>query len=281
VRGTSLTNYGFTVASSANNLMFFGAGAFNGGVPTISSATGRLFIYPTEGTLARYVDFSNTSVKFSQLLLEGEGNQNNINLYVGGNGALRLTTTNSTNSIEFFTNNINRASIVASTGNVLINTTTDAGYKLDVNGTVRTGNLTVGNMLIGDVGGTRVFNTAGLAIDYGTLYPFSITGTSTASITPAGILTLKGVTHNYTGAETYRVQKTTNIGHLQINFDIVGSDAAAYNYGTRSGNVRIYPGEQSNINGYGNVIIGHNGTSSIVNPSITKYTIGKLDSFLA
>jgi hypothetical protein len=137
VRGTSLTDYGFTVANSTNNLMFFGAGASNGGLPTISSATGRLMIYPTEGTLTRYVDFSNTYVRFNQLILEGEGGQNNINLYVGGSGALRLTTTISTNPIEFFTNNINRASITASTGNFLINTTTDAGYKLDVNGTGR------------------------------------------------------------------------------------------------------------------------------------------------
>ena len=151
--------------------------------------------------------------------------------------------------------------VVNNAGNMLIGTTTDAGYKLDVNGTTRLGNLTLANggILLGDVGGTRVFNTAGLAIDYGALYPFSITGSGTITITPAGILTLKGVTHTYSATETYVVQKTTHIGHLQINFDISGSDATAYNYGTISGNVRIYPGEQSNGNGYGNVILAHNG----------------------
>ena len=151
--------------------------------------------------------------------------------------------------------------VVNNAGNMLIGTTTDAGYRLDVNGTVRTGNLTLagGSILLGDVGGTRVFNTAGLAIDYGALYPFSITGSGTVTITPAGILTLKGVTHTYSATETYVVQKTTHIGHLQINFDISGSDATAYNYGTISGNVRIYPGEQSNGNGYGSVVLGHNG----------------------
>jgi hypothetical protein len=38
------------------------------------------------------------------------------------------------------------ASINGTTGNVLINTTTDAGYKLDVNGTARVGVLTCGNI---------------------------------------------------------------------------------------------------------------------------------------
>jgi hypothetical protein len=159
VRGTSLTDYGFTVANSTNNLMFFGAGASNGGLPTISSATGRLFIYPTEGTLTRYVDFSNTYVRFNEVILEGAGGQNNINLYVGGNGALRLTTTISTNPIEFFTNNNNRASITASTGNFLIGTATDAGFRLDVNGTARVGNVQItGGSTAGVANTLRVFN---------------------------------------------------------------------------------------------------------------------------
>jgi hypothetical protein len=43
-----------------------------------------------------------------------------------------------------------RMRLIASTGNLLINTTTDAGYKLDVNGTARVnGNLTVGNTAAG------------------------------------------------------------------------------------------------------------------------------------
>lgn len=160
VKGTSLTDYGFTVANSANNLMFFGAGASNGGLPTISSATGRLMIYPTEGTLNRYVDFSNTSVRFNQLILEGEGGQNNINLSVGGSGALRLTTTISTNPIEFFTNNNNRASITASTGNFLIGTTTDAGFRLDVNGTARitgTGTATSNSFVVQNSASVQTF----------------------------------------------------------------------------------------------------------------------------
>jgi hypothetical protein len=48
------------------------------------------------------------------------------------------------NSLYFNANNAEKMRIVSGTGNVLINTTTDAGYKLDVNGTARVqGKLTV------------------------------------------------------------------------------------------------------------------------------------------
>jgi hypothetical protein len=39
--------------------------------------------------------------------------------------------------LQFGMNNVERMRLAASTGNVLINTTTDAGFKLDVNGTAR------------------------------------------------------------------------------------------------------------------------------------------------
>jgi len=55
-----------------------------------------------------------------------------------------------TGRIKFATNGSSTSQMtIASTGNVLINTTTDAGYKLDVNGTARvSGNTTLSNGLI-------------------------------------------------------------------------------------------------------------------------------------
>jgi hypothetical protein len=48
----------------------------------------------------------------------------------------------------FYSNGAERMRIVASTGNLLINTTTDAGFRLDVNGTARVvNNFTVGNVI--------------------------------------------------------------------------------------------------------------------------------------
>jgi hypothetical protein len=53
---------------------------------------------------------------------------------------------------------------IASTGNVLINTTTDAGFKLDVNGTVRTGVLTCGN-----INPSATTNVSGITFSMGTM----------------------------------------------------------------------------------------------------------------
>ena len=72
-----------------------------------------------------------------------------------GNGTeFNLVTVGSTH-ITFGTNSAERVRIGSTTGNVLINTTTDAGFKLDVNGTARVNTLTIG---LG--GGQQASNTA-------------------------------------------------------------------------------------------------------------------------
>jgi hypothetical protein len=71
----------------------------------------------------------------------------------GGIGGIGLRTSNGANAhISFYSGNADadfsteRLRLVASTGNLLINTTTDAGFRLDVNGTARvSGNLLVNN----------------------------------------------------------------------------------------------------------------------------------------
>ena len=60
------------------------------------------------------------------------------------------------------------------TGNLAINTTTDGGFKLDVNGTARTGALTVGGTL--SVGGGFVALAPQFQIT-GTIQPFAFSGT--------------------------------------------------------------------------------------------------------
>lgn len=69
----------------------------------------------------------------------------------GGTGGIGLRTSNGANAhISFYCGNADadfsteRMRLVASTGNLLINTTTDAGFRLDVNGTARVqGNTTI------------------------------------------------------------------------------------------------------------------------------------------
>jgi len=69
-------------------------------------------------------------------------------VYYGNYGSLGL---------RFLVSNVAQMTIASSTGNVLINTTTDAGYKLDVNGTARfSGNTYLaGDILVSNGGGTR------------------------------------------------------------------------------------------------------------------------------
>jgi hypothetical protein len=69
---------------------------------------------------------------------------NQINVIGSGSGGVALKTGNGANAhIRFYSGNSDidnspeRMRLVASTGNVLINTTTDAGFRLDVNGTAR------------------------------------------------------------------------------------------------------------------------------------------------
>ena len=63
-----------------------------------------------------------------------------------GSGETRLWANNGGYYLTFFSNGLERMRIPA-TGNVLIGTTTDAGYKLDVNGTARVGLSSAGNKL--------------------------------------------------------------------------------------------------------------------------------------
>ena len=66
------------------------------------------------------------------------GTGNSDGLYVGRASSLNYLWTYEAEPLLFGTNNAERMRLF-STGNVAINTTTDAGYKLDVNGTARVG----------------------------------------------------------------------------------------------------------------------------------------------
>jgi len=64
----------------------------------------------------------------------------------GASNGMAFVVDNGSGPIRFSTNSNNERLRITNTGNVLINTTTDAGYKLDVNGTARVSNdLTIGS----------------------------------------------------------------------------------------------------------------------------------------
>jgi hypothetical protein len=86
------------------------------------------------------------------------------------------------------TNSINRISIDRNSGNVLIGTTTDAGFRLDVNGTARVqGALTVtSNLILPTVTGTRIGTATNQLLSFWNKTPIAQPTTGIAAATLAG-----------------------------------------------------------------------------------------------
>ena len=171
------------------------------------------------------------------------------------------------------------------TGNVGINTTTDAGYKLDVNGTARvSGNftmpsgtsLTVGSIqLFDDTAGVRIIqalSNQGLLIRAGsntlTLNnsasggntSFSTTGTY--FIQPNGIIGSGGI--NIFGSSS--APSSTTISFKKIRNDgaksgIINTEDFATS-GITPINLFIYAGKETVLNNQADLILCHDGTSS-------------------
>jgi hypothetical protein len=101
---------------------------------------------------------SGTSATFSGDVTIG-GSATTAHLYLNSTTRNQIVAANNT-SLEFHTGATEMARFSAGGGNLLINTTTDAGYKLDVNGTSRfTGVLTAENVInVNNVGGDAKIN---------------------------------------------------------------------------------------------------------------------------
>lgn len=119
---------------SNSTTLSLGSGATNGGNPLINSSTGTLQINPTtNGTFALTFEQIKLTLP-QQYKIYGENGSNYLTLNEGGGSTdIRLWGESSTANIRIATNNAERLRITT-TGNILIGTTTDAGYKLNVNG---------------------------------------------------------------------------------------------------------------------------------------------------
>jgi len=157
-------------------------------------------------------------------------------------------------------------------GRLTVGTSTDAGYQLDVNGTVRTGDLTVGSIgrgkiSIGEINlqfnGLFTFDgSAGLQIR-----PFAgATSPGNIGISAQNIQLLPtnfGLSLNYSGKNT-TIIKNQGGADLQCFLNIT-AEAPVNTFATKSGTVRIYPGANNgNAGGSdGDVILCNNGTVTI------------------
>lgn len=157
-------------------------------------------------------------------------------------------------------------------GNVTIGSTTDAGYKLNVNGTGRfTGNLTINNDMVinsaGDRSITWAVNDLRFMVGANNIARFFTTGTvfistvgvATSTGTSVGP-TMAGITaSSATASATFFA--TPQVNHLQTKMLIGGNDGAyGGNVSTQGIGLWIYGGNNTTNNSYGNVVIGHDGT---------------------
>jgi hypothetical protein len=200
---------------------------------------------------------------------------------------------NSRNAHSFFRDTILLLSIGAlqgtagininTNGNVLINTSTDAGFKLDVNGTGRfTGNvsmssgtsLTVGSIqLFDDTSGSRVIqalsnqgillragtNTISLANSAGSGNTmFSTTGNYTfrPNSSSAGGLIISAVSSIPT-SNTLTFSRQRNDG---VKLGIINTEDFAVS-GATPVNLFIYAGKETVLNNQGNLILAHDSTT--------------------
>jgi hypothetical protein len=182
------------------------------------------------------------------------------------------------------TNSTYQMQIKGNTGNVQIGTTTDAGYKLDVNGTARVqdtltlkatdgtaltafgGAVTLtqggGGRLLNFVNGGIFFNnTYTFAISNGVATPFSALGTDVwfgnANQNVNSILLQRNSVNDYTIIKSQGGLSSINY------FDIRTGDYTSSAYGAiSSGNIRLYSGDNTGTGGggFGNLILQHNGT---------------------
>jgi hypothetical protein len=191
---------------------------------------------------------------------------------------------NSANGIYFNYNDSPKMYLSGSSGNFIIGGSTDAGYKLDCQGTGRfTGQVNIidssstsgtglsmfGNSFsITNSGGFRVLNFTNGAI--------TVTGGNNFIISNNSIISL------YSSASTSPIRLGNSSAHIEVTnnsgvdkitlkpslfrgdtpqyLDIVSNDATV-TYGQRSGSIRIFTGEQASTNGYGYIVLAHNGTA--------------------
>lgn len=162
-------------------------------------------------------------------------------------------------------------------GNVLIGTTTDAGYKLDVNGTARvTGAVTGGdgssfNGIILDGGGTRRIRPSANSLDLTDTLGNRAFQVNQNAI-PRIALDFDGVTFcrnlvslQYSLGSTQQTVFTGSnyVGHLTPFFDIKATGYA----NSKNTDLRLYT-DNTTSGTYGNIIIGHNGTNATGNVGI-------------
>ena len=181
--------------------------------------------------------------------------------YTGSTETFRISTTSTTSFIQSFSGNlrfdagsVTNAMTLFSTGNLVVGSATDAGFKLDVNGTMRVSGAATFSSTIA-VGGTATFTNPSSVniVGTSTLVGATARNTSTASgDTQAGFFVENGTSNGqlYKAGTGYTTRKT-----------IAANDLGFYN--AAAGNISILNDFAS-----GSIILTAGGSS------IAQWTIG-------
>ena len=155
-------------------------------------------------------------------------------------------------------------------GNFGLNTSTNAGYKADINGTLRSqGTVTVGTTGQGQITAGTLFLQYPATISYTTTYGLNIIPSTAGS----GVIIIDGssmrlLANNHalnlsttTATKTFLIQKQQGGADATSYLDISGADQTSTAYAGKGGPVRIYGGLNNGIADPGLVVLAHNGTS--------------------
>lgn len=178
--------------------------------------------------------------------------------FFGGGEYIRHTGAGSWH-IAFHTNNGTERMRLLNNGNLLINTTTDAGFKLDVNGTARVMNeLRISDIVISYNSGNRIFEVPNF-MDF-QVAGISVGGfnSSTWSFRNRNIANAGGLNISNTLASdgTISIQQSASINHLRQWLNIRGIDNASNNH--KGTTIRIFGGNASL--GFGDIVLAFDGT---------------------
>jgi hypothetical protein len=232
----------------------------NGQLQLDSSLTGTTALFTSGLTVSTGASSGGITLQQNGILiaeLRRVGNNNRSGLFLTNSGTVEIQF--ETGSFSYIRSN-----------NFGIGTATDAGYKLDVNGTARTqGTLTVGVSGQGQITAGTLFLQYPATISYTTAYGLAITPTTAGS----GYINIDGNSMRFLAAnngisftqptgKTFLIKKEQG-GSDQVSFlDIAGADMVTSGYSTNGGSVRIYGGTTAGAATHGNVILAHDGTSS-------------------
>jgi len=235
-------NGNFRIAKSTFSSLFaFNSGGFGGDASYIDT------LYPINGGLRLVPNFATSFDGATFQMFGGTTPTLAGQMYFDYGSQARTITTRSANWRNMNLGSTTNVLTLTANSNVLINTTTDAGYKLDVNGTARVvGSMLIQGMTVGLGGGANVNSVAigKEALQNNTTYQNCAVGYRALYNNTGGDNTAIGAFYamfaNTTGS------RNTGIGTYALNGNTTGQYNTALGYNTSSGNF-----SNSTILGYG------------------------------